>query len=122
MSSLVAAVLAFGAFGGLLAGSFVYLRRAGKLLMSNRPPVDGTHRRRSPRRPVHKRALIVFQCGSIGCRILNLSEAGAMLVLESVAQCPNEFVLKPRLSRKRKCEVVWRKEARLGVRFAMQGI
>ena len=122
MSLLLVAALAFGAFGGLLAGSLVYLRSAGKLLRSNPSALASSapHRRRSPRRPVHKRARMVFQWGSIGCRILNLSDSGAMLALKDVTHCPREFVLKRYLGRGRKCEVVWRKDTRLGVRFAMQ--
>jgi hypothetical protein len=123
MSSLLVAALAFGAFFGLLAGSVAYLRRANKLVKSNPAALDGDapHRRQSPRRSVRKRARIVFQWGSIGCLIQNLSQSGAMLAPKDALHCPKEFMLKPFLGRERKCEVIWRKDTRLGVRFVVQG-
>src|SRR5438270_6816456 len=79
MSSLLIAALAFGAFAGLLAASLVYLHGADNPVRSGLALDDGApHRRRSPRRPVRKRAFIVFQWGSIGCRVLNLSHSPAL--------------------------------------------
>src|SRR5947199_6656426 len=107
MSSLLIAALAFGAFAGLLAASLVYLHGADNPVRSGLALDDGApHRRRSPRRPVRKRAFIVFQWGSIGCRVLNLSQSGAMLAPNDALHCPREFVLKSRLGRERKCEVI----------------
>ena len=76
-------------------------------------------RRQSPRRRVLKGALIVFrrrQC-SMRCRILDLSDTGALLAPMDVLLCPKEFVLKPDVGEPRNCEVRWRKADRLGVRF-----
>jgi hypothetical protein len=76
-------------------------------------------RRQSPRRKVIKSALIVFQRGncSMRCRILDLSDTGAMLAPLDALLCPSEFVLKPDVGEPRNCEVMWRKPDRLGVRF-----
>jgi hypothetical protein len=79
----------------------------------------GSQRRQSPRRQVIKGALIVFKQGncSMRCRILDLSETGAMLAPIDILLCPREFVLKPDVGEPRNCEVRWRKADRLGVPF-----
>jgi hypothetical protein len=76
-------------------------------------------RRRHPRRPARKSALLVFRSGycTMGCRILNLSEAGALLMPADIILCPDAFVLKPPVGPARECEVVWRKGTVLGVRY-----
>jgi hypothetical protein len=51
------------------------------------------------------------------CRILDLSDTGALLAPMDVMLCPSEFVLKPDVGEPRNCEVRWRKPERLGVRF-----
>jgi hypothetical protein len=83
-------------------------------------PAGGPPERRSrQRRHALKSALIVFRGGhcTMGCRILNTSDAGALLMPADVILCPNEFVLKPLVGPPRACEVVWRKGAMLGVRY-----
>ena len=83
------------------------------------PDEPGAQRRQSPRRKVIKGALIVFQQGhcSMRCRILDLSDTGALLAPMDVLLCPREFVLKPDVGEPRNCEVMWRKSDRIGVRF-----
>lgn len=78
-----------------------------------------TERRRTSRRRVLKRALIVFQRGhcTIRCQVLNISESGALLMPDDILLCPNEFVLKPDVGKERSCEVVWRKGTRVAVHF-----
>jgi hypothetical protein len=78
-----------------------------------------SEKRRSARRRVLKRALIVFQHGhcSMGCQILNLSDAGALILPADIILCPKEFVLKPDIGDARNCEVVWRKGPRVAVRY-----
>lgn len=55
----------------------------------------------------------------MSCHILNVSETGAMLRPLEIALCPNKFVLRPRFDPVRDCEVVWRKDDVLGVRFVV---
>jgi hypothetical protein len=88
-------------------------------LLPAAPTEDGSQRRQSPHRQVIKGALIVFQKGncSMRCRILDLSETGAMLAPIDILLCPREFVLKPDVGEPRNCEVRWRKADRLGVPF-----
>jgi hypothetical protein len=80
------------------------------------PPPD---QRRSPRRRVLKAALIVFRSGycTMGCRILDTSDTGALLSPADILWCPREFVLKPQVGPSRDCEVVWWKYKTLGVRY-----
>ena len=79
-------------------------------------PLD---RRRSPRRRKLNGALIVFRSGycTMGCLILNTSDAGAVVRPADITLCPKEFVLKPPIGPSRDCEVVWRKGEDLGVRY-----
>jgi hypothetical protein len=83
------------------------------------PIEPGIQRRQSPRRRVIKNAHIIFQQGhcSMRCRILDLSDTGAMLAPMDVLLCPREFVLKPDVGTPRDCEVMWRKSDSIGVRF-----
>ncbi len=76
-------------------------------------------RRHHPRRRVLKSASIVFRGGfcTMGCRILNTSDAGALVMPADTVLCPSEFVLKPPLGPSRSCEVVWRKGTMLGVHY-----
>ena len=76
-------------------------------------------RRRSPRRRVLKAALIVFRSGycTMGCRILDTTDTGALLMPADILWCPKEFVLKPQVGPSRDCDVVWCKNKVLGVRY-----
>ncbi len=81
---------------------------------------DGEDDRARQRRRVLKGASIVFNdSGStINCTVRNLSETGAQLRVVSVLGIPNQFELRlGDQSRSWGCEVVWRKETELGVRF-----
>ena len=51
------------------------------------------------------------------CQILNISETGALLLPVDVFLCPKEFVLKPDVGQPRDCEVVWRKNNKVGVHY-----
>ena len=83
------------------------------------PREDGAQRRQSPRRRVLKNALIIFQRGncSMRCKILDVSDTGAMLAPVDVLLCPNEFILKPDVGEPQNCEVRWRKADKIGVMF-----
>ena len=76
-------------------------------------------RRRGNRRRVLKSAMIVFNGGhcTLGCQILDLSDTGALVMPADILLCPAEFVLKPRVGSPRDCEVVWRKNNKVGVRY-----
>jgi hypothetical protein len=80
------------------------------------PVVD---RRRSLRRRALMRARIIFRDGycSLGCLVLDISDTGALLQPDDIILCPKTFVLKPRFDPPRNCEMVWRKGAKMGVRF-----
>lgn len=63
--------------------------------------------------------MIVFNDGhcTLGCRILNVSDTGALVMPSDLFLCPDEFVLKPKVGSPRDCEIVWRKNDRVGVRY-----
>ena len=75
--------------------------------------------RTAPRKRVLKAGEIEFGGGAIDCTVRNLSETGAALSVESPVGIPAEFnliVLSDNVNRR--CRVVWRKENRIGIRFA----
>lgn len=51
------------------------------------------------------------------CTIRNMSEAGAKLVVTSSLPIPNRFELAMHDGRRFPCEVAWRTETDIGVRF-----
>lgn len=77
-------------------------------------------RRRSLRRRALKGARIVFNHGasSLSCLVRNLSEGGARPEVESSLGVPQTFVLYfSEGEAHQDCEVAWRKEKAIGVRF-----
>jgi len=76
-------------------------------------------RRHLHRQQVLKSAIIVFNGGhcTLGCHILNVSQTGAMVRPSDIFLCPREFVLRPCIGSPRDCEVVWRKNDKVGVRY-----
>jgi len=78
-----------------------------------------SNRRGVGRQRVFKKGLILFNDGrsSIGCHIVDISDAGAKLAPVDVFSCPGEFLLKLPLGEPRECEVMWRRGDRVGVRF-----
>jgi hypothetical protein len=76
-----------------------------------------TERRRSPRRPIHQAATILFDHRHVRrCTIRDVSEGGAGLELASMLDVPDTFDLIWDQNA-RTCQVVWREGNRLGVRF-----
>jgi hypothetical protein len=74
--------------------------------------------RRSLRRKILKGGSISFGGGVITCTVRNLSATGAALEVTSPVGVPETFTLVLEMEHtKRPCQVVWRKEKRLGVRF-----
>jgi hypothetical protein len=84
----------------------------------NHAQSDG-ERRRHRRQRVVKKAAIVFRGGlcSIGCYLLDLSEAGAQVMPVDMMSCPGEFLLKPSFGAERNCKVVWRTDGKMGLRY-----
>lgn len=75
-------------------------------------------RRTIARHRVLKAGKIEFGGGSIDCTVRNLSATGAALRVESVIGIPTNFILAvPADNVKRHCQVAWRKEKELGLRF-----
>ena len=72
----------------------------------------------APRKRVLKTGSIEFGGGTIDCTVRNLSETGAALLVESPIGIPTTFKLVNLSDRtSRMCQVVWRTENRVGVRF-----
>ena len=88
----------------------------GRRAMSN-------ERRRAQRQDMRWEGLIVGSEGSIvaRCMMVNVSASGARLILPAGTEVPDFFVLV--LSKKgevrRQCEVTWRREKSVGVRFVV---
>ena len=72
-----------------------------------------------PRFEVHFGALIPLEPGrgEIRCRVLDVSDTGALLRLEHSLLCPSQFLLKPDLGPQRICAIVWTNGRMLAVRF-----
>ena len=73
----------------------------------------------APRRRILKAAVISLrQGGTMTCSVRNISKTGAALGVASPVGIPDFFNLVLEMeSLKRPCQVVWRKEASIGVRF-----
>ena len=78
-----------------------------------------TEHRISPRQRVLKGGTIAFGGAGISCTIRNLSETGACLEVTSPVGIPECFTLVIDADRSsRSCQIVWRKEKRIGITFA----
>jgi hypothetical protein len=72
----------------------------------------------APRHKVVKAGTIEFGGGGIDCTVRNLSASGAALDVVSPVGIPERFTLVISADGHRKaCQVVWRKEKRIGVTF-----
>lgn len=77
-------------------------------------------RRRWPRSRTLKAGRIVFNLKSsvVTCMVRNLTDHGALLVVESTAGIPQHFeLLMEHELRGRPCMVVWQQEKQIGVTF-----
>jgi hypothetical protein len=72
------------------------------------------------RRRALKRARITFKgrCATIDCTVLNLSDVGACLKVESPIGIPDTFDLVLDNAPVRGCRVTWQKATQIGVAFA----
>ena len=74
--------------------------------------------RTSPRLRTLKGGLIIFGAApAVDCIIRNMSDTGALLVVNPVG-IPEEFalIIKPEM-RKRPCQIIWRSADKIGIRF-----
>ena len=75
-------------------------------------------RRDKSRHRVLKAGTIEFGGGAIDCTIRNFSETGAALDVTSPVGIPDHFTLFVQADGSHlACQVVWRKEKRIGVKF-----
>ena len=78
----------------------------------------GPERRRSPRYETKFGAIIVSNRGEAGCRVLEVSDTGAVLQLENDALlCPSRLMLVPDIGVRRNCLVIRRDRNTMAVRF-----
>jgi hypothetical protein len=78
-----------------------------------------SEQRGSRRAKVLKSAKMSFGGGAVTCSVRNLTEAGALLDVESPLGIPLEFNLViPSDGMSRPCRVIWRSGNRIGVWFA----
>lgn len=80
---------------------------------------DVLHRRRHPRKPVNRPALILADGKMRPCTVLDVSEGGARIRLDHVDELPDTFelVLAWGARMKRICQVRWRSACEIGVQF-----
>ncbi len=77
---------------------------------------------RAPRQRVLKAGAIHFGGGVIDCTVRNLSATGAALDVVSPVGIPERFTLAVIADKLRlPCQVVWRKQRRIGVAFEREG-
>ncbi len=97
---------------------------SGGLLGASRPvderrrsrPVD--ERRRSRRTRTLKAGQILCPEGQrLDCTVLDISDGGAKVRLPDNATCPAHFTLRLTTGRSYRCELAWRGDSELGVRF-----
>lgn len=75
-------------------------------------------KRIAPRQRVLKAATIEFGGGAIDCAVRNWSATGAALEVTSPVGIPERFTLHvPGDGLQRTCQVMWRKERRIGIVF-----
>jgi hypothetical protein len=98
-------------------------KEAEMLAPENRTMEEPTQERRNIarlRRRALKRARITFKdrWATIDCTVLNLSDLGACLKVESPIGIPDTFDLVLDNAPVRGCRVTWRKATQIGVEFA----
>ena len=91
-------------------------------MSSNSDKIPATQigeRRAWHRRTLLRNAKILYKNRScvMDCVIVNISESGAKLRPADMPLCPDEFALQLHAGHYLDCEVVWRRQNVLGVRF-----
>jgi hypothetical protein len=74
-------------------------------------------RRQFSRMRMLKSGKIQFGKHAVPCTVQNLSEAGAKLQVQTTEGLPSEFIFSMADRPPRACQVIWRDQARLGIRF-----
>src|SRR5215472_9429704 len=106
-------------------GSLRVVRAAIGLMTDARGSALFENRRRAVRRKVRWQAAVIAVDGSWQhkCTIIDVSASGAQVSLNAAISLPGEFFLSftkdGRVSRL--CELVWRADKKVGVRFAHEG-
>jgi len=72
--------------------------------------------RKYPRRPLGIAGMITWP-KAVPCEITDVSGTGACLTTKNVRSIPDEFHLRLNADLMRKCRVVWRKKAQVGIEF-----
>jgi two-component system cell cycle response regulator len=73
--------------------------------------------RSEPREPVHLRAQIIFDAGTIDCLIKDVSRRGARLKVDNVLAVPALFELSSSGGQRRPVKVRWRRKGEIGIAF-----
>ena len=80
--------------------------------------------KREVRRRRHHSAWITATDGlaQYECRLTNLSQAGAEIIIDAATELPSYFALAfvPTGATRRSCEVIWRRGKTVGIRFVQQ--
>ena len=76
-------------------------------------------RRRTARSLVNVPAKIAFGSGNdqLNCIVIDWSLSGARIILLDAGSCPDDFTLITKGGKRLHCQVVWRQEERIGIRF-----
>jgi hypothetical protein len=103
---------------GSLTGIVERLTRTDTSSHAEGALMEEEHRAEQRRRVLKAGTISFGGGGAITCTIRNLSETGAALDVESPVGIPDQLTLLIEAEHSsRHCQVVWRKEKRIGVRF-----
>jgi len=75
--------------------------------------------KRDIRRRRHQSAWVTLRGNQIECRLTNLSQAGAQIVVDPDTEFPDRFALSlvPDIPNKKSCAVIWRRGNTMGLKF-----
>ena len=111
-----AQAIANGVLGALVGAGLGVVDATGQTIVRD----DSTHeKRRQQRDRVLRHARIIYSASSctMDCIVMDLSENGARIKPSDMLLCPEEFTLRVPFGTSRDCEVVWRRNTEVGVRF-----
>lgn len=79
----------------------------------------GREQRKCARRKIGCRATVAVneRAPRLDCVIVDISQSGARLVVDTAIELPGEFLLMLSRNVSRRCTLVWRSERKVGVRF-----
>ena len=75
--------------------------------------------KRDIRRRRHQSAWVTLRGNQIECRLTNVSQGGAEIVVDRDTELPDRFALSlvPNVPNKKFCEVIWRQGNAMGLKF-----